>query len=75
MKGIRFNRFKKKSLILLHEVLDDGRLLKKIKNMKILQTLQTFHLKQGIVEEKTLEGHPERVKFLVKIKWKHNCKC
>ena len=54
MEGIRFNRFKKKSLILLHEILD-GELLKKIKHMKVLQTLQTFHL-QGIVEEKTLEG-------------------
>ena len=35
--------------------------------MKVLQTLQTFHLKQGIVEEKTLEGHSDRVNFLVKI--------
>ena len=67
MEGIRFNRFKKKSLILLHDVLDDGRLLKKILNMKILQTLQTFHFKQGIVEEKTLEGHSGSVNFLVKI--------
>ena len=34
--------------------------------MKVLQTLQTFHFKQGIVEEKTLElcGH---VYLLVKI--------
>ena len=66
MEGIKFNRFKKKSLILLHEVLD-GELLKKIKHMKVLQTLQTFHLKQGIVEEKTLEGHSGFVIFLVKI--------
>ena len=66
MEGIRFNRFKKKSLILLHQVLD-GELLKKIKHMKVLQTLQTFHLKQGIVEEKTLEGHSDSVIFLVKI--------
>ena len=34
--------------------------------MKVLQTLQTFHL-QGIVEEKTLEGHSNYVDFLVKI--------
>ena len=66
MEGIRFNRFKKKSFILLHEVLD-GRLLKKIKNMKILQTLQTFNLRQGIIEEKTLEGHVHDVNFLIKI--------
>ena len=65
MEGIRFNRFKKKSLILLHEILDGG-LLKKIKHMKVLQTLQTFHL-QGIVEEKTLEGHSDKVNCLVKI--------
>ena len=66
MEGIKFKRFKKKSLILLHEVLD-GRLLKKSKNMKILQTLQTYHLKQGIFEEKTLKGHSDWVKLLVKI--------
>ena len=65
MEGIRFNRFKKKSLILLHEILD-GELLKKIKHMKVLQTLQTFHL-QGIVEEKTLEGHSKGVNCLVRI--------
>ena len=53
MEVIKFNRYKKKSLILLHEVLDDT-LIKKIKNRKILQTLQTFILKNGIVEEKTL---------------------
>ena len=67
MEGIRFNRFKKKSLILLHEVLNDGRLLKKIKHMKILQTLQTFHLRQGIVEEKTLKGHSDSINCLVKM--------
>ena len=31
-----------------------------------MQTLQTFHL-QGIVEQKTLEGHSDWVRFLVKI--------
>ena len=35
--------------------------------MKILQTLQTFHLREGIVEEKTLEGHSKIVTCLVKI--------
>ena len=57
MKGTNFNRFKKKSLILLHEVLYDVIFLNKIKNLKILQTCQTFHLKQRIVEENTLQGH------------------
>ena len=59
-----FILIKKKSLILLHEVLD-GELLEKIKHMKILQTLQTFHLRQGIVEEKTLEGHSSCINCLV----------
>ena len=66
MERLRFNRFKKKSLTLLHKVLD-GRIFKKIKYMKILQTLQTFHLKQGIVEEKTLEGPTGFIRGLVKI--------
>ena len=50
---IKFNRFKKKSLILLHEVLDSGIVLKKIKNLKILQTLQAFNFTQGLQEVKT----------------------
>ena len=66
MEGLRFNRFKKKSLIILHEVIN-GSLLKKIKHMKVLQTIQTVNLKQGLVEEKTMQGHYNRIIFLVKI--------
>ena len=64
MKGIKFNRFKKKSLILLHEVLNNETTLKGIKNRKILQTLETLHLNHGIVEERTLK---ERTLCLFKL--------
>ena len=64
MEGIKFNRFKKKSLQLLHEVLDDIILLKKIKNRKILETIQTMHFKQGIVEEYTFNEIHSNVLFL-----------
>ena len=57
MEGIKFNRFKKKSLILLHEVLDNGEMIKKINNRKLLQILQTLNYNKGIVEEQTLKDH------------------
>ena len=67
MERINFNRFKNKSLLMLHKVIDNAISLKKILNYKIIKTLQILHFKQGIVEEKTLEGHPDSVLRLIKI--------
>ena len=67
MEAIRFKRFMKKSLILLHKVIDDEALLKNIKNKKILQTLQTINLNHGIVEEQTINEYIDLVISLVKI--------
>ena len=39
MEAIKFNRFKKKTLILLHEVIYDETMLTTIRNRKLFQTL------------------------------------
>ena len=69
MEKIKFNRFKKKSLILLYLILDDEILLrKKIKNQKLFQSIRDLYLRRGIMERKVFTDHTNSVFCLIHVK-------
>ena len=53
---IKFNRFKMKSFILLHDILRNQKLVRKIKSRRLFESIKLFFLKQGEMGETTLKG-------------------
>jgi len=66
MKGVFFQRFKKKSLSLMYSLIpDDMTLINKIRNKKLTQCILKLHSVSNLEERKTQTGNT--VYFLVKL--------
>ncbi len=66
MNTLNFNRFKKKSLIVLYRLLSESVNLRLAMNRKLIQSA-TIALMDKVVPKIALKGHDDRVTCLVKL--------